>query len=207
MSSSGSRPAATPSCRQESQNRLLVPWTRSLIVLLVQHPSAFRSSNDPHQIDNREYHHPDDIKRVPEQGEAQHAALHDRTETPHRELNHHENQPDQPNRHVQSVTTDQRKEGGEKSAALRSCSHRNHAVEFVKLEAEKCRSQDQRACCAQDGAKITMRVGGQGHQPTGVAGKQEESGLHRCVLLTEQLSACWTARGCLAKHSVARKQG
>ncbi len=94
-----------------------------------------------------------------------------------------------PIEHVQSVTTDQRKEGGKKGAALRGCSHRNHALELVKLETEKRRTEEEGAYCAQDGAKIAVRVGRQGHQPTGVAGEQEESGLYRSVLLIEQLSA------------------
>src|SRR6516164_3234510 len=37
---------------------------------------------DPHQIDNGEYQNPDDVERVPEQGEAVQAAHHDVLEAP-----------------------------------------------------------------------------------------------------------------------------
>ena len=85
------------------------------------------------------------------------AALYNGAETPHRKLNHHENQPGQSNRHMQSVTSDQCKEGGKKRAALWGRSHCNHAVEFAKLENEKCRSQEESSRGFQKDAVVHSR--------------------------------------------------
>src|SRR5262245_59866567 len=53
---------------------------------------------------------------------------------------------------------------------------------------------------------MVPRTDGQDHQPTGVAGEQEKSSLHRGVALIKQLSGGRTACGGFHKHGITRKQ-
>ena len=61
----------------ESRKMLSAPRPGLSACLPVQHPNAFQSWKDSHQIDNGEYQNPDDVERVPEQGEAMQTAHHD----------------------------------------------------------------------------------------------------------------------------------
>src|SRR3984893_13158906 len=96
-----------------------------------------RSWTGSHQINNREQPNPDDVERVPEQGKAEQAALHAGAKVADRDLDHHHDEPDQPDRDVQSVTADKGKEGRQKGAALRGRAACDHAGELVQLETEE----------------------------------------------------------------------
>src|SRR5215475_7845189 len=174
--------------------------------LPVQHANAFQSWKDSHQIDYGEDQDPDDVERVPEQGEAVQAAHHDVLKTSQGQLDHHENQPCQSDGHMQPVTADQREERGKECATLGRGSQRNHTLEFAKLERKKGRSQEEGHHRAKEGSEISPRVDRQGHHSTGVAGEQEKSGLHRDVPLVKQLSTGQAARARFCEHGIARKQ-
>src|SRR5215475_252764 len=81
----------------------------------------YRSWRNSHQINDREQPDPDDVERVPEQGEAPQPALHVAAEAFDGDLRHHYRQPDQAGGDVQAVAADQGKEGGQERAALRGC--------------------------------------------------------------------------------------
>src|SRR6267142_3776365 len=90
-----------------------------------------------HQINHGENADPNDVERVPEQGEAEQAVLYAGDESHHRRLDHHHHKPDQSEGDVQPVAADKREEGGKKSAALRRRAASDHVGEFADLETKK----------------------------------------------------------------------
>src|SRR5258705_11700759 len=94
-----------------------------------------------YQINHGENADPNDVERVPEQGEAEQAVLYAGDESHHRHLNHHHHEPDQSEGDVQPVAADKGEEGGKKSAALRRRAVSVHVGEFAGLEGEKCRTE------------------------------------------------------------------
>ena len=86
-------------------------------------------------------HNPDDVERVPEQGEAEQAALHGGAKALDRDLRHHHRQPDQSGGDMQPVAADKREEGGKKRAALRGRAEGDHVGELADLESEECGSE------------------------------------------------------------------
>ena len=90
-----------------------------------------------HQIDDREERDPDDVERVPEQGEAQDAAQDVGAESLGEDLRHHRQQPEQAGRDMQAVAADQREEGRQEGAARRPGAARDQAGELAQLSARK----------------------------------------------------------------------
>src|SRR4051794_12377192 len=100
-----------------------------------------RSWTNSYQIDGREQPHPDDVERVPEQGETQQPPLHAGAKTPDLDLRHHYDQPDQAGGDMQSVAADKREECGKESATLRRRSARDHVGELADLKIKECRTE------------------------------------------------------------------
>src|SRR5208337_5654889 len=103
-----------------------------------------RSSRKLQEIDIGEYADPDDVQRVPEQGEAQVAAPDAGPESLGEELRHHRAEPQQADGDMQSVAADKREKRGEKGAAGRACAFRNHLRELTDLEIEEAEPEQAR---------------------------------------------------------------
>src|ERR1700759_5853565 len=112
------------------------PASRGSACLRVRVRVGLRSWTHSHQINHREYPDPNDVERVPEQGEAEQAMLYSRSESEYRHLHHHHGQPDQSERDVKPMAAHKREERRKKRAALRRCADGDHACEFANLERE-----------------------------------------------------------------------
>src|SRR5438445_13185473 len=106
---------------------------------------------------------------MPEQREAEQAALYRRNESHHRHLDHHHDEPDQSEGDVQPMAADKREESGKKSAALRRCADRDHASEFADLESKEGGAKRESDEGPGIGPETAARINGQGHQSAGVA--------------------------------------
>src|ERR1700726_1101353 len=103
---------------------------------------------------------------------------------------------------MQPVAADQRKEGGEKSAALRTGPCRDHAGELPHFQREEAGPQHESDECSQISGGIAPRTNGYGHQSAGVARSEKAAGLDRNAALAEQLRATWPASGSVSEHRV-----
>ncbi len=74
----------------------------------------------PEEIDHCEDRDPDDVERVPEEGEAENATQDVGAIALGEHLRHHRQQPHEPEGDVHAVAADQGEEGGEEGAALRT---------------------------------------------------------------------------------------
>src|SRR5258705_2216146 len=135
--------------------------SRGSACLRVRVHVELRSWTHSHQVNHRKSPDPNDVERVPEQGEAEQAMLHSRNESEYRHLHHHDDKPDQSECDVQPVATDKREECGEKSAPLRRRADGDHVCEFADLETKKRGSE----CECDQGTQISpetaSRVDGQ----------------------------------------------
>src|SRR5712671_1874446 len=106
---------------------------------------------------------------------------------------------------MQPVTADQRKEGGEESAALRTGSYRDHAGELPHLQRQERGPQHEGDEGSQISDGIAPRTNGQRHQSAGVARSEKAAGFDRNAALVEQLHATWPACGRVREHRVSGK--
>src|SRR5260370_9312270 len=106
---------------------------------------------------------------------------------------------------MQPVTADQRKEGGEESAALRTCSDGDHAGELPHLQYQERGSQHEGDEGSQISDGIAPRTNRQRHQSAGVARSEKAAGFDRNAALVEQLHTTRTACGRVREHRVSGK--
>src|ERR1700704_4257662 len=121
------------------------PCQEVLACLQALDRTACRSWTDSHQIDDCEQPNPDDVEGVPEQGEAEQAALDGGAKALDFDLRHHHCQPDQSGGNVQPVAADKGEECGQERAALRSRTDGNHACKLADLEHEEARPSKESA--------------------------------------------------------------
>src|SRR6478736_9136505 len=137
--------------------------SRGSACLRVRVRVELRSWTHSHQINHREYPDPNDVEGVPEQGEAEQAALHAGDESHHRHLDHHHHEPNQTEGDVQTVAADKREESRQESAALRRRAARYHICELAKLECKKRSAECERDKSTQIGAETISRIDGERH--------------------------------------------
>src|SRR6266403_1125790 len=106
---------------------------------------------------------------------------------------------------MQPVTADDRKEGREESAALRTGPDRDHAGELPHLQYQERGSEHKGDEGSQISDGIAPRANRQGHQSTGVARREKAAGFDRNAALVEQLRATRTAGGRVREHRVSGK--
>src|ERR1700687_793618 len=106
---------------------------------------------------------------------------------------------------MQPVTADQRKKGGEESAALRTGPNRDHAGELPHFQREEGGPEHESDEGRQVSGGIAPRANRQRHQSAGVARSEKAAGLDRNAALVEQLHATWPARGRVREHGVSEK--
>src|SRR5580692_1932876 len=101
--------------------------------VLIAHDVA-RLRTCPEKIDVGEDADPDDVESMPEQAETHPAPQDVGPEALGPELRHHGAKPEQTDRDVQAVATDQREEGGQKGATLRASAFSQHLDELVSFQ-------------------------------------------------------------------------
>src|SRR5260370_26154292 len=94
---------------------------------------------------------------------------------------------------MQPVTADQRKEGREESAALRTSPDGDHASELPHLQYQERGPQHEGDESSQISYAISPRTNGQGHQSARVARSEKAAGFDRNAALVEQLHSTRTA--------------
>src|SRR5262249_29018543 len=122
-----------------------------------------------YQVDGREQPDPDDVQRMPEQGEAEKPPIDGGAESLELDLRHHHGQPDQPGGDVHTVAADEGEERGEKSAALRGRAAGDHAGELMHLEIEECGTEYESDQSKEVSLESSPRTDRQRHQTARVA--------------------------------------
>src|ERR1700722_1405268 len=159
-----------------------------------------------HKINHGENADPNNVERVPEQGEAEQTMLHTCDKSHHRHLHHHHHEPDQSEGDVHPVAADKREEGGQKGAALRRRAASDHIGEFVNLECKKRSSERKSDQGTQIHSDTISRIDCERHQSAGVARDEQAGGFDCDRALIEQLGAGRTTCRGVHEYRVARKE-
>src|SRR5258705_91916 len=107
---------------------------------------------------------------------------------------------------MQPVTADDRKEGREESAALRTGPDRDHAGELPHLQYQERRLEHKGDRGSQISDRIPPRPKRQGHQSAGLARCKKAAGFDRDAALVEQLHTTRTAGGRVREHPVSGEE-
>src|SRR6202008_3154337 len=103
------------------------------------------------------------------------------------DLDHHHQEPDQPESDMQPVATDKREEGRKKSAALRTCTNCDHVGELAKLESQERGTEREGEQGIQVSSASPSRTDCERHQPASVARSQQTGRLDGDAHLIEDL--------------------
>ena len=103
------------------------------------------------------------------------------------QLDHQHRHPDQAAQHVQTMGTDQSKEGGEERTAIRSESFANQVGKFVDLHADKAQPEDKGDCQPTQYRLLLLLVKCQHGKAVGHAAEQQQEGLDQNVREFEDL--------------------
>src|ERR1700761_5281189 len=106
--------------------------------------AACRSWRVPHQVDERKNANPDNVQGVPEQAETGEPAQYVLAESLRPDLRHHRAQPQHPDRHMQSMASDQSEEAGVIGALGGAHMLRHQAGKLLHLQKKKAGAESTR---------------------------------------------------------------
>ena len=186
--------------KSDSVSLCASPLSRSL---RVRDRTVCRSWTNSHQIDDREQPDPDDVERVPEQGEAEQAALARWRRKPLTAtcaiITASQISPAVTCSPWQPTSGEER---GKKSAALRGRAAGDHAGELADLESEERGAEHEGDQGKEVGIERRRALTASDISPAGVARNEKTGGFDRDADLIEQLGAGRSARRRMHEHRV-----